>query len=288
MIFDKRGPFQVILIWPVRDNRIHDRQPKRTRNGPWTAFVCRGALNLGGHIVVRCRDHPGHCGVESTSSGQHPPGASNICPKAWQPRMLQTLPATRWGIKSAPVGNPCTAEWPLLTRWEFARQNAGVKLKPGNSCKWLRLTSKPETVSFRPGEKPVKKTECWRVSTSHKDECRVGQCHFWTRLTDPMPRLTPRDMDFLEFARSRHCRHLETLSFKFRIVNQNTIATYLLHVTLNKIHLKYKSVTLYLWFCMARLGIFPLLNTLASCTMDRVVNRGLYVKLLFFLYLIIL
>lgn len=49
-------------------------------------------------MVVR-RGRPGQCRRLGTIPVPHPPDASNISPKGWQPKILQTFPATPWGTK---------------------------------------------------------------------------------------------------------------------------------------------------------------------------------------------
>lgn len=215
------------------------------------------------------------------------------CPKAWQRRILQTVPATPWGIKSAPVENLCTAEWPLLTGWEFAQYREPRKMQALSSV-WGTAASdyiwpqRPKPCLLCPVRSLLKRPNfdmcLHHARTNIEAVLHASQRHLWKWLTSLTPCLTPRDtVQSLQTPPNlviwvSHCKPEHECYMSVAC-------------TLNKIHLKYKSMhqdgDSYLWFCMASLSVSPLRNILASYTMDRVVNRGLYVKLLFFLYLII-
>lgn len=161
------------------------------------------------------------------------------CPKAWQPRILPTVPATPWGIKSAPVENLCTAEWPFLTGWEFAQYREPRKMQALSSV-WGTAASdyiwpqSPKPCLLCPVRSLLKRLNfdmcLHHARTNIEAVLRASQRHLWKWLTGLTPCLTPRDTGFFEFAHSSHCRRLQILLFEFHIANRNTSATCLSHV----------------------------------------------------------
>lgn len=103
-------------------------------------------------LSVCRRDHPGRCGVASTR--QVPPAAS--CPE---------VSATPWGRKSGPSGGS------LQGRVTFPDDEVTigpVKRSLGNSCKRLRWTPKPQTVTLVSSEQPLRTDG----TLPRKDGCR--------------------------------------------------------------------------------------------------------------------